>query len=108
KRAGWDASPISTARIYAELWPLIMNEDWCLASPSFFSGQHHRELWAHDRPYSYLGLQAAGGIGYGAGASAGASLAARQRGRIVVNIQTDGDLNCAPVVRWCAQHHRLP
>src|SRR5262249_2690284 len=26
KRAGWDGSPISTARIYSELWPLIMNE----------------------------------------------------------------------------------
>src|SRR5207247_140364 len=33
KRNGWESSPISTARVYAELWPLIMNEDWCLASP---------------------------------------------------------------------------
>ena len=24
KRAGWNGSPIATARIYAELWPLIM------------------------------------------------------------------------------------
>ena len=46
---------MSTARIYAELWPLIMNEDWCLASPSNFSGGHHRDLWTHDKPYSYLG-----------------------------------------------------
>ena len=37
KRVGWDAMPVSTARIYAELWPLIVNEDWCLASPSAFS-----------------------------------------------------------------------
>lgn len=108
KRSGWDASPISTARIYAELWPLIMNEDWCLASPTYFSGAHHRELWAHDRPYSFLGNQAAGGIGYGAGACAGAALAARQRGRFVINIQTDGDLNYAPGVLWSAAHHRLP
>ena len=92
----------------AELWPLIMNEDWCLSSPSFFSGSHHRELWAHDRPYSYLGIQAAAGIGYGAGASGGAALAARQRNRIVINIQTDGDLNYAPGVLWSAAHHRLP
>lgn len=27
KRAGWNGSPISTARLYAELWPLIANED---------------------------------------------------------------------------------
>jgi len=108
KRIGWDATPVSTARIYAELWPLIMNEDWCLASPSAFSGSHHRELWAHDRPYSYLGPQGAGGMGYGAGASGGAALAARQRGRFVINIQTDGDLNYAPGVLWSAAHHRLP
>jgi thiamine pyrophosphate-dependent acetolactate synthase large subunit-like protein len=108
RRIGWDATPVSTARIYAELWPLIMNEDWCLASPSAFSGAHHRELWAHDRPYSYLGPQGAGGMGYGAGASGGAALAARGRGRLVINIQTDGDLNYAPGVLWSAAHHRLP
>ncbi len=108
KRVGWDSSPISTARIYAELWPLIMDEDWCLSSPSAFSGAHHRDLWAHDRPYSYLGPQPAGGIGYGCGASGGAALAARGRGRFVVNIQTDGDMNYAPGVLWTAAHHRLP
>jgi thiamine pyrophosphate-dependent acetolactate synthase large subunit-like protein len=108
KKAGWNASPISTARIYAELWPLIMNEDWCLASPSNFSGGHNAQLWDHDKPYSYLGGQGAGGMGYGAPASVGAALAAKARNRIVVNIQTDGDLNYAPGVLWTATHHKLP
>ena len=100
KRAGWNGTPISTARIYAELWPLIMNEDWCLASPSNFSGGHNAQLWDHNKPYSYLGGQGAGGMGYGAPASVGAALAAKARNRIVVNIQTDGDLNYAPGVLW--------
>lgn len=108
KRHGWNSSPIATARIYAELWPLIMNEDWCLASPSNFSGAHHRELWEHNRPYSYLGGQGAGGMGYGIGACTGAALAARERGRIVINVQTDGDLNYAPGALWTAVHHKLP
>jgi thiamine pyrophosphate-dependent acetolactate synthase large subunit-like protein len=108
KRVGWNQSPVSLARIYAELWPLIEDEDWCLASPTAFSGSHHRELWAHNRPYSYLGPQPAGGIGYGCGASAGAGLAARGRGRFVVNIQTDGDMNYAPGVLWTEAHHGLP
>jgi thiamine pyrophosphate-dependent acetolactate synthase large subunit-like protein len=108
KRAGWDASPISTARIYAELWPLIVNEDWMLASPSGFSGGHNTQLWDHNRPYSYLGGQGAGGMGYGAPASVGAALAAKSRGRIVINVQTDGDLNYAPGVLWTAAHHQLP
>jgi acetolactate synthase I/II/III large subunit len=108
RRAGWDASPVSTARIYSELWPLIMNEDWCLSSPSGFSGGHNSALWDHNKPYSYLGGQGAGGMGYGAPASVGAALAAKSRGRIVVNVQTDGDLNYAPGVLWTAVHHKLP
>jgi thiamine pyrophosphate-dependent acetolactate synthase large subunit-like protein len=108
KRAGWDGSPVSTARIYAELWPLIMNEDWCLSSPSSFSGGHHAQLWDHNKPWSYLGGQDAGGMGYGAPASVGAALAAKSRNRIVINVQTDGDLNYAPGVLWTAVHHKLP
>lgn len=108
KKAGWNGTPISTARLYAELWPLIMHEDWCLSSPSNFSGGHNTQLWDHNKPYSYLGGQGAGGMGYGAPASVGAALAARGRNRMVVNIQTDGDLNYAPGVLWTAVHHKLP
>ena len=108
RRAGWDASPIATARIYAELWPLIANEDWILASPSNFSGAHNAQLWDHNKPYSYLGGQGAAGMGYGAPACVGAALAAKTRNQIVVNVQTDGDLNYAPGVLWTAQHHQLP
>jgi acetolactate synthase-1/2/3 large subunit len=108
KRAGWNGTPVSTARVYAELWPLLMHEDWCLSSPSNFSGGHHAQLWDHDKPYSYLGGQGAGGMGYGAPASVGAALAAKSRNRIVINIQTDGDLNYAPGVLWTAVHHKLP
>ena len=107
-RAGWNGSPVSTGRVYAELWPLIMNEDWCLSSPTFFSGSHNVQLWDHNKPYSSLGGQGAGGMGYGAPASVGAALAAKNRGRIVVNIQCDGDLNYAPGVLWTAAHHKLP
>jgi thiamine pyrophosphate-dependent acetolactate synthase large subunit-like protein len=65
-------------------------------------------LWDHNKPYSYLGGQDAGGMGYGAPASVGAALAAKKRGRIVINVQTDGDLNYAPGVLWTAMHHKLP
>ena len=109
KRSGWDGSPVSTARIYAELWPLIKDEDWCLASPTIFSGSHHADLWDHNKPYSYLGYHGpAAGIGFGIGCSTGAALAARARGRFVVNIQCDGDLNYTPGSLWTAAHHRLP
>jgi len=108
KREGWNASPVSLARIYAELWPHIKDLDWCLASPSIFSSRHHVELWDHDKPYSYLGGHPAAALGYGLGASTGAALAARARDRIVINIQTDGDFNYTPGSMWTAAHHDLP
>ena len=37
-RHGWDASPVSLARIAAELWPLIKDEDWSFSSPQGFIG----------------------------------------------------------------------
>lgn len=108
KREGWNSSPVSTARIYAELWPLIKDLDWCIGGPTRFSGMHHMDIWDHDRPYSYLGGHPAAALGYGLGAATGAALAARDRDRIVINIQTDGDFNYTPGSLWTAAHHNLP
>lgn len=109
-RRGWDGSPISLGRLHAELWPFIKDEDVCCSGPAGFTGGHAPRLFSMDKPYSYLGSQGAGGMGYGAPASVGAGLAAKKagKGRIVVNIQTDGDLNYAPGVLWTMAHHRLP
>ena len=108
RRRGWNDSPISLARLYIDLWSLIKDEDWCLASPTQFSSGHNRVLWDHNKPYSHLGMHGAGGIGYCIGASTGAALAAKERDRIVINIQCDGDLNMVPGSLWTAAHHRLP
>ena len=107
-RLGWNDSPVSVARVYAELWPLIKDLDWCLASPTVFTGGHHVGLWTHDKPYSYLGVHPAAALGYCLGASAGAALAARNRNRIVINFQGDGDFNYTPGAMWTAAHHKLP
>jgi thiamine pyrophosphate-dependent acetolactate synthase large subunit-like protein len=109
-RRGWDGSPVSLGRLHAELWPLIKNEDVCISGPNGFTGGHSTRLFNMDKPYSYLGNQGAGGMGYGAPATVGAGLAAKKAGtgRIVVNIQGDGDLNYAPGVLWTMAHHRLP
>jgi thiamine pyrophosphate-dependent acetolactate synthase large subunit-like protein len=107
-RFGWDSSPISTARITAELWALIKNEDWSLVSPASFFSSWPLRLWDMNKTYSYLGGQGGGGMGYGAPAAVGAALALRKHGRIPINIQTDGDLNYAPGVLWTAVHHKIP
>ena len=108
RRRGWNGSPISLARLFAELYSLVRDEDWCLASPTQFSSGHNRAFWEHNKPYSHLGMHGAGGLGYCIGASTGAALAAKHRNRIVLNIQTDGDLNYVPGSLWTAAHHNLP
>jgi thiamine pyrophosphate-dependent acetolactate synthase large subunit-like protein len=105
---GWDSSPISLARMSAELWPLIKNEDWSLVSWQGFISNWPNRLWKFDKHYQYIGGQGAAGMGYGAPAAVGAALANRRYGRLSINIQTDGDLNYAPGVLWTAAHHRIP
>jgi acetolactate synthase I/II/III large subunit len=105
---GWDASPITTARLSAEIWNEIRKEDWSLASDVVFLSYWPTRLWDFQKHYQYIGGQGAYGIGYGAPAAVGAALANRKHGRLTVNIQCDGDLNYAPGVLWTAAHHRIP
>jgi acetolactate synthase-1/2/3 large subunit len=105
---GFDASPISTARMAAEIWAQIKNEDWSLVSNDRYPGYWCTKLFDFKKYYNYIGAQGAGGIGYGAPAAVGAALANRKHGRLTVNIQPDGDLNYAPGVLWTAAHHRIP
>jgi acetolactate synthase-1/2/3 large subunit len=104
----WDASPVSTARLSAELWAQIKNEDWSLVSTVAFVNRWPHRLWAFDKHHQYIGNAGGYGIGYNAPASIGAALANRQHGRLSVNIQCDGDLMYAPGVLWTAAHHRIP
>jgi thiamine pyrophosphate-dependent acetolactate synthase large subunit-like protein len=102
----WDATPISTARVAAEVWAQIQNEDWSLVNGSL-SGWATR-LWRFDNYYQYIGVSGGSGIGYGAPAAVGAALANKRHGRLSINLQNDGDLMYAPGVLWTAAHHRIP
>ncbi len=104
----WDASPISTARLCAELWAQIKDEDWSLVSTIQFVSRWPMKLWNFDKYYQFIGGSGGYGIGYGAPSAVGAALANRKHGRLSVNIQCDGDLMYAPGVLWTAAHHRIP
>lgn len=106
---GWDSSPITTARVSAEIWNQIRNEDWSLLSEvnPFFSNWPTR-LWEFEKYHNWIGAHGAYGVGYGAPAATGAALANRKYGRLSVNIQCDGDLNYAPAVLWTSAHHHIP
>ncbi|HWX93244.1 MAG TPA: thiamine pyrophosphate-dependent enzyme [Terriglobales bacterium] len=105
----WDASPISTARLSAELWGQIKDKDWSLVS-DVAPGMSNwpLRLWAFDKHYQFIGGAGGYGVGYGAPAAVGAALANRRHGRLSVNIQCDGDLMYAPGVLWTAAHHQIP
>jgi acetolactate synthase-1/2/3 large subunit len=105
---GWDSSPLTPARVSAELWPHIRNEDWSLVGNDMFFSRWPTRLWNFDKHYQYIGGSGGEGVGYGAPAAVGAALANKKYGRFTVNIQNDGDLNYAPGVLWTAVHHKIP
>jgi thiamine pyrophosphate-dependent acetolactate synthase large subunit-like protein len=105
---GWDFSPISMGRLYAEMWEVIRNEDWSLVSGAFFQGRWPQHLWKGDKHYQYIGEQGAAGIGYMAPASLGAALANQKHGRLSIAVVGDGDLMFGPGILWTAAHEKIP
>jgi acetolactate synthase-1/2/3 large subunit len=103
---GWDASPISLARLSAELYNQIKDEDW--ADVGGGPGSVNHPLWNYDKFYRRMKGGNAGGVGFNAPASIGGALAHRKYGRLCVHVQNDGDLMMAPGVLWTAAHHKIP
>ncbi len=104
----WDASPVSTARLSAELWGQIKNEDWSLVSDPFWVSNWPLRLWDFTKHYQFIGGAGGEGVGYLAPAALGAAIANKKHGRLSVSIQSDGDLMMANGVLWTAAHHRVP
>ena len=104
---GWDASPITTARMCAEVYAQIKDEDWSLVGNAIRNTWPHR-LWNFDKAYRWNGGSGGAGVGYNAPASLGAALANKRHGRLTVTFQGDGDLMFVPSTLWTAAHHRIP
>ena len=98
----WDASPITTARLSAEVWNAIKNKDWASV------GGGSTRLWNNDKFYRLMGEAGVGGVGGALPIAVGAALAHKKHGRLCVRIQTDGDLMVANGAIWTAVHHRIP
>ena len=105
---GWDSQPISTARLMMELYNVIKDEDWTLASGSQFQNAWPQKLWNADKHHRYIGDAGAYGIGYTAPATLGAAFANKKHGRLTVSVNGDGDFMCAPTSLWTAAHEQIP
>lgn len=102
----WDDVPVSAARLVAETWNAVHEQDWLLALRNTRSWPEG--IWRFSGAGQYLGHSGGGGVGYGPGAMVGAALAARDEGKLAVAIIGDGDLLMASGALWTAAHYRIP
>ena len=102
----WDASPVTTARLTAELWGQIKNEPWSLVVSDRVTWA--RRLWPVTQHHQMLGGSGGQGVGYALPGAVGAALANKQKGLLSVTFQPDGDMLYAPGALWTAAHHKIP
>jgi acetolactate synthase-1/2/3 large subunit len=110
--AGWqaaaeedrDASPITLPRLALEVWEAIRGEDWVLSAGTL--RRWARKLWDFDAPHRHPGESL--GTATQIGISLGVALAHKGTGRIVVDLQPDGDLMFDAGALWVAARERLP
>ncbi len=113
-RAAWKTNaeaqnaerPVSVAYLTAEVGRLVAGEDWVLAGNSF--NPWPLRLWEFREPYQFASGSGGAGVGYGIGGAIGVSLAHRGTGRIMVNLQSDGDLLYNPGALWTIAQQQLP
>jgi acetolactate synthase I/II/III large subunit len=112
QRAAWaataaaeaDLSPVATSQLAAAVWEVVRGHDWVLTAGTA-DGWAPR-LWDFDAPHRHPGMSL--GTATQIGISLGVALAHRGTGRLVVDLQPDGDLMFDPGALWVAAYYRLP
>jgi acetolactate synthase-1/2/3 large subunit len=103
-RKDWDASPITFGRLAHEVWEAIKNEDWVLTANDL--KRQVRKQWDFDKAYRHPGTEL--GTSTQIGISLGVALAHQAKGRLVVDIQPDGDLMFDAGALWVAAKYKIP
>ena len=103
-KVDWNASPITLPRLASEVWDAIKGEDWVLTANTLEDWT--RKLWNFDKPYRHAGKSL--GTATQFGISLGVALAHRDKKRLVVDIQPDGDLMFDAGALWVAAKHKIP
>jgi benzoylformate decarboxylase/acetolactate synthase-1/2/3 large subunit len=97
-------SPVSTSRLAAEVWEVVREHDWVLTAGT--ASGWAPKLWDFDREYRHPGASL--GTATQIGMSIGVALAHKGTGRLVVDLQPDGDLMFDLGALWIASYHRIP
>lgn len=99
-----DGDAMSTARLVYEVGQAIAPHDWVLTAGT--GNGWATRLWDFDRHDRHVGRSL--GTSTQIGISLGVALAYRGSGRLVVDLQPDGDLMFDASALWVATHHRIP
>lgn len=102
--AAADAVPVSTARLAHEVWEVVKDHDWVLTAGT--AAEWALRTWDFDRPHRHPGRQL--GTANQIGISLGVALAHKGTGRLVVDLQPDGDLMFDVGALWVAARYELP
>ncbi len=105
-KQAWDLKPISAARLYGELWPLLRGTEWALLSAS--GRLPIRSVLEMTEPAHWQGGAKGGGLGYHVGGPIGAALAYKGTGRLPVAVIGDGEFLMTPSALWTASHYEIP
>ncbi len=98
--------PLHLASIASQLWDVVKDDDWVVGNGDFRGWV--QKLWDFQHPYQDQSARGGGGLGQGLGHAIGVALANRDKGRLTINIQSDGDMLFTPSALWTAVHHRVP
>ena len=101
---GWDERPMTTARLASEVWEAVQDTDWVLTANTLENWA--LKLWDFEKPDQHPG--SALGTATQIGISLGVALAYRGTGKLVVDIQPDGDLMYDAGALWVAANSKLP
>ena len=97
-------SPVATSRLANEVWEVVKDYDWVLTAGT--ASGWAPKVWDFDREYRHPGASL--GTATQIGMSIGVALAHKGSGRLVVDLQPDGDLMFDLGALWIAAYHRIP
>ena len=98
--------PLHLAIAAGELWEVVKDTDWVIGNGDL-RGWVDR-LWDFTSPHQQQDTRGGAGLGQGLSHAIGVALANRDKGRLTINVQSDGDLLFTPAAIWTAVHHRIP
>jgi acetolactate synthase-1/2/3 large subunit len=100
----WEETPVSPPRLAAAVGAALEGTDWVLTAGT--ANDWALRLWDFDQAYRHPGRSL--GTATQIGLSLGVALAHRDQGRLVVDLQPDGDLMFDAGALWVATAHRIP